>query len=88
MPSGGWQTELSASLQHISSVALSALSWIPGWVLLVVLLVGLTVLIRRALRTTTTTPADTTSRCADENESAMPATANTAEENRREQDQR
>src|SRR5882757_10461679 len=88
MPSGGWQTELSAWLQHISSVALIALSWIPGWVLLAVLLVGLALLIRRALRTTTTTPADTSSCCADEDESAIPATADTAEENRREQDQR
>jgi hypothetical protein len=61
MPSGGWQTQLSAWLQHLSSVALGALSWIPGWVLLAVLLAGLVVLIRRALRTPASTPADTSS---------------------------
>jgi cytochrome c biogenesis protein CcdA len=90
MPSGGWQTELSAWLQHVSSVALTALSWIPGWVLLAVLLSGLAVLFRRALCTSTKglTPADTSSCSADENEAAIPATADTAEENRREQDQR
>ncbi|MGH3841961.1 MAG: cytochrome c biogenesis CcdA family protein, partial [Pseudonocardiaceae bacterium] len=37
MPIGGWQTELSAWLQHLSSSALRALAWIPGWVLVVVL---------------------------------------------------
>src|SRR5439155_12112660 len=80
MPSGGWQTELSAWLQHISSVALTAVSWVPGWVLLAVLLLGLALLIRRALRTTTTR--------ANELESAIPATADSVEEIRREQDQR
>ncbi|MBB5161729.1 cytochrome c biogenesis CcdA family protein [Mycobacterium sp. AZCC_0083] len=90
MPSGGWQTELSAWLQHISSVALTSLSWIPGWVLLAALLVGLAVLIRRALRTSAkrTTLAAASSCCADDPESAIPATADTVEENRREQDQR
>ena len=51
MPSDGWQTELSAWLQHISSVALGALAWIPGWALLLVLLVGFALLTRRARRT-------------------------------------
>ena len=50
MPSGGWQTELSAWLQHISSVALNSMAWIPGWALLLVLLLGFALLIRRALR--------------------------------------
>jgi cytochrome c-type biogenesis protein len=50
MPSGGWQTSLSAWLQHVSTSALHALSWIPGWVLLPVLIAGLALLIRRALR--------------------------------------
>lgn len=53
MPSGGWQTELSAWLQHVSSVAVQALSWFPGWAVLVVILGGLVLLVRRALRTTT-----------------------------------
>jgi cytochrome c biogenesis protein CcdA len=88
MPSGGWQTELSAWLQHISSVALVALAWIPGWALLLVLLLGFALLIRRALRTRrTAVPAETSSTsCACEDEPAqIPVTV---EENRREQDQR
>jgi cytochrome c-type biogenesis protein len=90
MPSGGWQTELSAWLQHISSVALTTLSWIPGWALLAALLLGVALLLRRALRTSTKsmTRADISSCCADQNESAIPETTDTAEENRREQDQR
>jgi cytochrome c biogenesis protein CcdA len=87
MPSGGWQTQLSAWLQHISSVALGALSWVPGWALLAVLLLGLAVLIRRTLHTPTATPADTSSGCAAENESSTPATADTLEEKTREQHQ-
>lgn len=51
MPSGGWQTALSAWLQHVSALALDALSWIPGWALALVLLLGLGLVIRRALRT-------------------------------------
>jgi cytochrome c biogenesis protein CcdA len=87
MPSG-WQTQLSAWLQHISSVALGALSWVPGWVLLAVLLLGLAVLIRRALHAPAATPADTSSGCAAGNESVTPATADTVEEKIHEQDQR
>jgi cytochrome c biogenesis protein CcdA len=56
MPSGGWQTELSAWLQHISATALNALSWIPGWALAVVLLLGFALILRRAVRTRTTPP--------------------------------
>jgi cytochrome c biogenesis protein CcdA len=72
MPSGGWQTQLSAWLQHISSVALGALSWVPGWVLLALLLSGLAVLLRRALHTPAANAA--------ENESVTPATADALEE--------
>jgi cytochrome c-type biogenesis protein len=87
MPSGGWQTQLSASLQHISSVALGTLSWIPGWVLLAVLLLGLAVFMRRALHAPAATPGDDLSRCAAANESVTAATADTVEEKTREQDQ-
>jgi cytochrome c-type biogenesis protein len=83
MPSGGWQTQLSAWLQHISSVALDALSWVPGWVLVALLLLGLAALIRRALHAPAATPADTSSRRAAENESVTPATADTLEEKTR-----
>jgi cytochrome c biogenesis protein CcdA len=87
MPSGGWQTELSAWLQHISSVALHALSWIPGWVLLVVLLLGLALLIRRTMRTRAIPAATGTPSCC-EDETAPAPNPDIVEENRREQEQR
>ena len=80
MPSGGWQTQLSAWLQHLSSVALGTLTWVPGWLLLGLLLSGLAVLIRRALDAPAARPADTSSRRAAENESVIAATADTLEE--------
>jgi TRAP-type C4-dicarboxylate transport system permease small subunit len=51
MPSGGWQTALSSWLQHLASVVRDALSWLPGWVLALVLASGFALLIRRARRT-------------------------------------
>lgn len=88
MPTGGWQTELSAWLQHLSSVTVDALSWIPGWVLAIVLALGFTLLIRRGLRarsarTTTAAPC-----CADEGNPESASIPATVEENHREQDQR
>jgi cytochrome c-type biogenesis protein len=80
MPSGGWQTQLSAWLQHLSSVALGTLTWVPGWLLLALLLSGLAVLIRRALHAPAARPADTSSRRAAENQSVIAATADTLEE--------
>jgi cytochrome c-type biogenesis protein len=80
MPSGGWQTQLSAWLQHLSSVALGTLTWVPGWLLLASLLSGLGVLIRRALHAPAARPADISSRRAAENESVIAATADTFEE--------
>ncbi|MCW2651351.1 MAG: putative cytochrome c biosis protein [Mycobacterium sp.] len=77
MPSHGWQTELSARLQHVSSVALHALSWIPGWVLLAVLLLGAVFLIDRALRTVN--PGRRAPGRPDD-ESPSPATADTIKE--------
>jgi cytochrome c biogenesis protein CcdA len=50
MSSGGWQTRLSAWLQHAGTVTLHALSWLPGWIVLVALILGFGLLIRRALR--------------------------------------
>ncbi|MEU0465442.1 cytochrome c biogenesis CcdA family protein [Amycolatopsis sp. NPDC006131] len=84
MPSGGWQTELSAWLQHISSVALGALAWIPGWAVLLVLLLGFALLLRRAVRTRRTAiPAEPTSTsCSREDETEPGQIPVTAEENR------
>ncbi|MBV6761430.1 hypothetical protein [Rhodococcus opacus] len=50
MPSGGWQAELSGVLQHASSVAVDALSFLPGWVLALVLVAGFGLLVWRATR--------------------------------------
>ncbi|SEP53334.1 cytochrome c biogenesis CcdA family protein [Amycolatopsis saalfeldensis] len=90
MPSSGWQTELSAWLQHVSSLALYALSWIPGWALLLVLLLGFALLLRRARRSKTATTATTapSACCAAQDDTPTPATVDIAEENRREQEQR
>lgn len=89
MPSGGWQTELSAGLQHVSSLALSTLSWIRGWVLLAGLLLGFVLLLHRARRSKTATAAAATPPdcCLAQDGFTTPTTVNIAEENRREQEQ-
>lgn len=87
MPSGGWQTQLSAWLQHISSVALNALSFIPGWAVAAVVLLGFALLIRRARRTRAT-PAASTPHPPDSNEEVPVPATHTVQESRREQDQR
>lgn len=55
MPSGGWQTEVSAWLQHLASVTVSALSWLPGWALALALALGTALLTRHALHAKTAT---------------------------------
>lgn len=50
MNAGGWQAGVSAWLQHISTRTQDAVSWVPGWVFAAVLVLGLAVLIRRAIR--------------------------------------
>jgi len=87
MHSGGWQTQLSAWLQHISSVALNALSFIPGWAVAAVVLTGFALLIRRALRTRTSAPPSAPH--PDRGNEPVPvAGTDTVQESRREQDQR
>jgi cytochrome c-type biogenesis protein len=89
MSSGGWQTELSAWLQHLSASALAALAWIPGWILAAVLVVGFALLLRRALRSPKTPAAShTPGGCDDVAESTPTPTSVTVEENRREQQHR
>ena len=82
MPSGGWQTELSAWLQHISTVAVRSLSWFPGWVVLVAFLGGLVLLLRRVLRSRAA-PAS----ISRENRSEVLSTIDTVEGSQRDQDQ-
>ncbi len=48
--SGGWQARLSARLQHYGKVITDALSWIPGWAAVVLLLVVVALLARRGFR--------------------------------------
>lgn len=50
MPTEGWQLRMSAWLQHASSVAVDALSWLPGWLLAAGLVLGLAFLVRRTCR--------------------------------------
>jgi len=87
MPSGSFQTELSAWLQHVSSVALHWLSWLPGWVLLTALLGGLGLLACRVLRTATPR-AGLPNHVARENKTELSSARDTAEGNPRDQDKR
>jgi cytochrome c-type biogenesis protein len=87
MPSGGWQTDLSAWLQHVSSVALQSLSWVPGWAVLAVFLGALGLLLRRALRISKT-PASISNRNERENQSEILVATDTVEGNQRDQGQR
>jgi cytochrome c-type biogenesis protein len=83
MPSGGWQTEVSAWLQHLSSITVTALSRLPGWALALALSLGLALLIRRILRTKSANTSDSTASARQT--ISIPATV---EEYTREQDQR
>jgi len=56
MPIGGWQTELSGWLQHISASTLHALSWLPGWAVIAILAAVFAILIGRALRQASSPP--------------------------------
>jgi cytochrome c biogenesis protein CcdA len=49
MSADGWQTRAAASLQHWATLAADALSWLPGWALLLALTVGLIAVVRRAI---------------------------------------
>ena len=83
MPSGGWQTEVSAWLQHLSSVVVNALSWLPGWALALAMALGAALLIRRALR-----PKATHAENAVAVEPDAASIQTTLEENFRDQDHR
>ncbi|MBN9607929.1 MAG: cytochrome C biogenesis protein [Actinobacteria bacterium 69-20] len=50
MSSGGWQTRLSAWLQHVAAQVERALAWVPGWAVLIVIVAGFGLLIGAALR--------------------------------------
>jgi len=50
MPSSGWRVGFTAWLQHVSSVTSRALSWLPGWAVLLVLAALAGALARQARR--------------------------------------
>lgn len=51
MPAGaGWQTEISARLQHYAKLITDALSFVPGWAAALLLLAVVALLARRAIR--------------------------------------
>ncbi len=58
MSTDGWQTRLSAGLAHASTVAAQVLAWVPGWAVLIVLVTGFALLLRRALHGRGARPAD------------------------------
>ncbi len=64
MPGSGWRETMTAFLQHASSVTARALSWLPGWAVLLVLaglaaaLAGLAVRARRRAADTDSGPGD------------------------------
>src|SRR5258707_102355 len=50
MPSSGWQVSFAAWLGHVSSVTGRALSWLPGWAVLLVLAALAAALVAQARR--------------------------------------
>jgi cytochrome c-type biogenesis protein len=61
MSSSGWRETMTAFLQHASSVTARALSWLPGWAVLLVLAglaAALAVRVRRRAADTGTGPGD------------------------------
>ena len=50
MATSDWQVRIAAQLQHVAAVALSGLSWLPGWAGTVIVLGSLGLLVRLALR--------------------------------------
>ncbi|MBF6215637.1 cytochrome c biogenesis protein CcdA [Nocardia puris] len=90
MNAGGWQSEVSAWLQHASTRIQDAVSWLPGWVFAALLLLGLAVLIRRAIRRpapSVTFTENAAPRCCHDND-ASGFSPESVEENRHERQQR
>lgn len=57
MPSPkGWEARLAAAVEHVGSRLTHTLSFVPGWVAALLLLVSLALLARRAVRQVLTTP--------------------------------
>jgi hypothetical protein len=54
----GWQGRLSVELQSYGHMVTEALSWFPGWADVIVLLIVVVLLARRALRQVKSGPDD------------------------------
>lgn len=50
MGADGWLLQITADLQHVASVGATALSWVPGWAIAAVLVVGTAFIIWQAHR--------------------------------------
>lgn len=50
MATGHWQVQMAASFQHVASVVLDALAWVPGWAGTLLVLGALTALVVAGLR--------------------------------------
>lgn len=50
MGADGWLLQMTADLQHVASVVAAALSWVPGWAIAAVLVVGTAFIIWQARR--------------------------------------
>ncbi|CAM4340027.1 cytochrome c biogenesis CcdA family protein [Nocardia ninae] len=66
MSAGGWQSEVSAWLQHLSARIQDSVSWLPGGVVAALLLAGTALLIRRSLRARQSIPDTRESNCCAE----------------------
>jgi len=50
MGTGGWLLKLAANLQHFSAVITSAMAWVPGWVVALLLVFAAFFVIRQSLK--------------------------------------
>jgi len=58
MSTDGWQTRVSAWLQHVATLTAHTLSWIPGWAVALVLLTGAAAIVMGALTKRSTRASD------------------------------
>ncbi len=82
MPSSGWQVSFAAWLGHVSSVTGRALSWLPGWAVLLVLAALAAALVaqaRRSRRRAATTAAVSGDTGDPDGPSPLPGPPETAE---------
>lgn len=57
MPTEGWRLRFAANLQHTAAVLGDRLTWLPGWTLAALLVLGAVVIVARLRRRSPTPPA-------------------------------